>query len=568
MSQDNRTIAELLSLAASPKPEPQRVDTRALRLASKRRELSDLLRKVNERESEGLALYRALPHGLKFHKCRKLRVLALGANRSGKTEVCGVEFARAMCGCDPFDKYVRHNGNALCVGLDLDHIAMMWRKVAQPGAFHIIPDEHTGLLRSVRPDPNDPMHLDPYDEAYREKWREAPPFIPPRMIKQIAWEDRGKGIPRLVTFSTGWRSLWRSSDGKPSQGDHYNVVWFDEHISDINFYYESIRGLTPLGEPKKHLPRFIWSATSQATNPELLELDDLAHAGSEIVGSFLFLIDDNPYVSDEAKRAFWESLPEDEREVRYYGRHASFAQRVYPTYDPQGIHGCEPFEIPLDWARYVSVDPGRTHCGTVFAAVDPEQEHVWVYDAFDLRDADATKWAAKVAERERGVKFEAMVIDQQRGKQHHGDTNNIAEHYSEQLKAAGVVVRRPGPLAGFFHGLNDIFAREEALRAWMVPRSGGPFEGKPTLQVMRGTVPDEFHKQIRWAQRDRKQPDKRTDKGRCDILEALEYLAAFAPSYYKPEKSVPVKDERKTEDELVYERFQEKKRKRQHQSVF
>ena len=451
---------------------------------------------------------------------------------SGKTNGGAVETARILCGCDPYDKAPKKDGKALIVGLDGDHLAMMWAKCAHPGAFSMIRDEHTKLWRAVRVDPEDPLHLDPYDEAYREKWKDAPPFFPARMIRNIAWEEKRKGIPRRVTFQNGWNSLWRSSKGDSPQGDHLNWVWIDEQIENEDFFEEGRRGIVTTKETRRHKPRMIWTATPQNLNPQLSDLREAADQGKRHVAAFKLLIVDNPYIPDEAKQAFFDGLSEDEREVRWYGIPAIARQRVYPGYNPQGIHGYDPFEIDIScWARYVAVDPGRQHCGTVFFAVDPEQEHVWVYDAFDLRNSDAQGWAGEVARRQHDMQFEAFVIDQQMGKQHTpGSGINVAQQYYSAMEAAGVTPTTTGPLNGFFPGTNDVSAREESVISWLTVRGVGPFAGSPALQVQRGLSP-QLDKQFRDAVY---KAGKRHKAPAQDILVCVEYMAGYAPKYKEP----------------------------------
>jgi hypothetical protein len=517
-------------------------------------EAARLARKLVKLKTEGLQLYNPLPLADRVHQCTAQWRILDGSNRSAKTLSSAAEAARCFCGCDPYDKYVKTNGNALLVGLKEEHIALMWRKMTAEGQFKIVRDEHTRQWRSVRPNPNDSTELDPYDLAYREKWKDAPPLIPPRMIRSVAYEAKNKGIPRMVTFSTGWRLNTRSANGQPDQGDHYNLVWFDEEMDNAEFYKEAVRGLVGIDEPPQHLPKAIWSATSQVANAELAELRERAESGSPDVACFRFLIEGNPYIPATERRKFWESLSPDERQTRYYGVPALVGRRIYPTYDPAGLHGCDPFEIPPTWCKYATVDPGRQHCATTFYAVDPNEEYVYLYDGFDLKNADAMAWAGEV--RARGTQWRAMVIDQQMGKQHPpGAGKNVAEQYWEALTIAGIEVDQQGELAGFFPGTNDVRAREEALLSWLGIRGVGPFEGKCKLQVMRGSLPDALHKQIKQARMKLRDPSKR-EKLEEDLLVTLEYTAAFDPRYYEP------RIEKKSPDDSLFDRFLEKKRRR------
>lgn len=519
--------------------------------ALKHLRLVKLAQRLAKLRAEGLALYCALPVAEQFHACRKKYRVVDGSNRAGKTLAAACESSRFLTGCDPYDKAIKTNGKAWIIGLDGDHLAMMWRTCAQPGAFATIRDEHTNLWRAVRPDPNDPLHLDPYDLAYREKWKDAPPLLPGRLIKAIAWEDKAKGIPRKVSFHNGWESLWRSSKGDSPQGDHLNLVWIDEQIENEDFYREGHRGIVGLaGEPPCHIPRLIWSATPQNLNSQLSDLRDAAERASLHVGAFKLLISQNPYFPDDEKQAFFEGLDYDEREVRWYGNPAVARQRVYPCYDPHGTHGYDAFAIDLShWTRYIAVDPGRQDCGTVFFAIDPSEEHVWLYDAYDLRNVDNHTWAGEIARREHGMKFEAFVMDQQMGKQTRpGAGQNTAQIYFDALRMAGVRPKTEGPMNGFFPGMNNVRAREDALLDWLSIRGTGPFAGSPILRVQRGVSPD-LDKQFRDAKYKHGKRDKHPAQ---DILVCVEYMAAFGPRYRTP---VPVETREAPRRLTVHEQF-------------
>lgn len=517
-----------------------------------------VLQRLLELKTESLRLYRPLPHLAAFHSSTARRRIVDGSNRSSKTFSCAAEASFAFCGCDPFNKYPPTNGNALIVCLDLDQVGMIWRKMAQPGAFKIIADEQTQLPRAVRPDPNNPLQLDPYDEAYREKWYDAPPLIPPRMLAgPPAWEDRRKEVPRYVRFVTGWRALFRSGDGKPPQGDHYHLGWLDEQIGNDHFVVELVRGLVALDEPPAWLPKMIWSATAQVTNPALTDMRRQADDGSPNVAAFQALIDQNPYVSDEEKQVFFDSLPEEERATRYYGIPAITGRYCYPNYDAQGIHGYDPFTIPANWCRYLWLDPGTRHCATLFFAVDPEEKHVWVYDGFDARVEDALDWGKRVKERLGGHLLEAAGIDSRAGKQMQFSPGiNTAERYWRALAAAGVVPRRVGPLAGFIPGCPDVQAREEALRSWLTLRTTGPFAGLPILQVARGALPA-LDKQIQRAcvEVNKRSGRETRAKDTKDLLDCLEYGAHAGVAYFEPEL-VTTKP-----DYAIWENFQTFKRR-------
>lgn len=496
------------------------------------------LKKLVMQKMESLALYVPLPVAAAAHASKAQWRIFDGSTRSAKTLTASIEMARALCGCDPYKKYPATNGRSLAIGISGDHLSeTMFPKVFLSGAFWTIADEHTGIPRSVRPDPNNPKTLDPYDLAYKERWKEAPPLVPERMIKGgwkgIAFESTKKGEPRMVPMVNGWRSNWRpgGAAAKPPMGDTYNHGWIDEHIENEGFYRELSRGFVDrdgLG---------IWSACPQHANLELIGLRDRALADDPQVEQFTFLISDNPFYTQEAKEAYLRNLSAEDARVMFYGEYAAVGRRVYAhLFEAMGPQTCDPFEPSALHCLYVGIDPGRQYGGTILSWVDPDEEHLTVSDAWILNHQDAKPWAADLKVRCKGRRAEAMVFDQQMGKQHApGPEQSSAEFYWSALEEIDFLPRRSGPLYGFFPGSSDISGREEALLGMMRVRESGPFAGSCRLQIMRGRCA-ELEDQINLAQYDTKTGQKRMKfPGRDDLVEPLEYLAAHNPGYCAPE---------------------------------
>jgi len=535
--------------APTPKPLPSKARLRAI------------IETMLSLKMEALALYRSLPESELFHASLAKTRLAEGSNRSSKTISGAIEIARAVTRCCPYNKYPR-TGTIIIVGLKEDNIAMIWRKLCEPGAFSVIQDEHTRMWRSVRPDPNDPLHLDPYDLAYRERWKDAPPLIPRRYLPldRVAWTDARNQVPRSARLLTDWRIEFRPSGSKPDQGDHFNIAWNDEEMEKPDWYYEEIRGLVGTCESPEYTPRMFWTATSQVANPEFAELREQALAGAADVARFVFLIKDNPYVSDEEKQRFYDRLPESERQTRYHGIPSASMRAIYPTYEPMGIHGCERIDpLPRNWCRYVIVDPGTGILGTMIIAIDPDEKHCYMTDAWTMKKVSVGEWAYTVKEREHGQKFEAIIIDDTAAKMRcYNNLTTTAEQFWEALEKAEVIPRQYGPRYGLFPAVNDVKVRTVALNTWLAIRQEGPFRGTPIVQVFRGACPD-LDKQIRNAVTSLKDPEKRLKDTHhaCDLLDDLEYAAAAKLRYYAPENTIA--PEKKIN--LVYQEFLRHERK-------
>ena len=526
-------------------PTPQRIP-KAPTLATWEAERRELYKRKLALEMEAIRLYEPVLLGDSVHRCMAVWSVLDGANRAAKScSACG-ESAYALLGCHPHGKYVKRNGLAWFVGLKEKHLILMYDNLFREGAFRVIRDEHTGLWRTMRWDRDNPTRLQAYDEAYREKSRPAPPFIPERMVLTESMADKAKGIPGVHVLHNGWKIIWSPGGGEPEQGQHWNLVWFDEEMTNPEFYKEAHRGLTKLAhETELQKPRGLWSATSQVSNPELAELREKADKDpdSKFVRRFTFLIRDNPYISEEDRATFKEGLSEDDVATRYEGIPASTYRRIYPSYNPMGPHGCEPFDIPLDWCVWAVTDPGRVRCATIFDAIDPDQAFHTVYAGFEIRHGDAHAWAKDMKDHETkmGRRFRGIIFDQQRGKQTQDSkySQTVAEQYWDCLLQAGVTPETSGNvkgMGGFWPGLNNVEARERALINMLTIRIDGPFEGTPRIRVVRGAVPL-LDKQIVQAHTDPKNPEKRyKDKSQpSDYVETDEYLAAFNPSYAPPE---------------------------------
>jgi len=456
----------------------------------------------------------------------------LWSHNSAKTFHGLLELARAVTGQDPYNKYPKKNGRAIIVGYDGDHLAdPVYHKLFNPGEFKLIPDEQTGQLRAVRPNPNNPRQIDLYDDSYREKWVDAPPLIPPRFVAEQAWDRPNKRIPRLTTLTTGWTILWRSSNGRPPRGRQLHLVYLDEDLKHTDAWVNEL-----IPRLIRHGGKMIWAATHQEGGPELYELTEKANAGSIYIDAFQLRIVDNPFISEEQRDFFLNTLTtEQDVMVRYYGESAVVGRKIYRDYSPNGSHGCEPFPFPMTtWCRYLFIDPGAVRSAALIIGVDPKERHRWVIDGVDIRQGDATRLAAEIKARQGGAHFEAIIIDQQAGKQTpmgHEARDRTAPYYWRALESAGVVPRVQGPIAGFFPSCNDVHAREEALKGWMQIRGTGPFAGTPILQVVRGALP-ELDRQISLAQYIT--PERRLKQPQ-DLLDCLEYAAAFNPTFHPPE---------------------------------
>lgn len=476
----------------------------------------DIINAYAEGKKDALAMYKPLPAAAPFHACRAYQRILSGSNQGGKTNAAETEWALIGRGMDPHEKRSPRDLRMGAVGKDSKHIgSVMWKKLYWPGAFDTIIDADTGLLRSTRPSLDDSRVLDPSDLARKGEWMPSPPMIPPSCIVPggIVWESKGEGIPSQVNLKNGTEMLFRTSNGAPWQGIQLDVVHFDEEITDPRWLPESLARL------QRRNGIFIWSATPQASTPQLLALHKAFLAGDPDVAEFTLLTSDNPYFDPIAKERFRKSLlmlGDEEYAVRWLGHYAILGRAAYPQYSLEAM-GVDMWDIPRDWMIVVSIDPGTQYCAYVILAVPPSADCIYVAYECELRNKDADAFAVSLREALAGRIPEAYVFDGRAGDQKSmGRADTVGDHYSKAMKRAGVPA---SVLTGhdFAYGNNQPASRE--LSAKNLMNTG-------RLKFFRERVP-RLDKQIqnRFYQKDN--PELRERRTVHDVCDAWEMGCSF-----------------------------------------
>lgn len=538
MSPDDRSTGEPVAPQTSADGEKDSGVTRGvgrpkkgpppLLSADQAADLRRLLQERLKRKVDGLQLYRPMPLQRDFHSSNAREKLIRGSNRSGKTTAAAVEFARAVTGLDP--RYPKDNGIAYLVGKDGKEVANVMYKLAfRAGAFKIIRDEASGEWRSFNPS-------SPLDAGRVKQARPAPPLIPPRLIKSIAWENKKANLPNLITLHNGWEIHLFSSNAKPPHGSQIDLAWFDEEIISPDWYPEVSARLVDRNG------RFLWSATPQAGTVQLYELHERAEKEALLpkeqrrIEEFLALLYDNVHLTAQQKADFESKLSADEVMVRIHGEFASHGLRVFPEFQEK-THVCAYFDIPPTWTRYVAIDPGRQICAALFLAIPPldEGDYAYLYDELYLAQCSAALFGQKMKERLAGYQAEAFIIDHQEGrKTETGSGRSVEEQYSDALRDNGVACYRSG--CEFTWGSPTPEAGVEAVRSWIRPRSSAP----PKLRVLADRCPNFIWEMKRyWYEKDRdgRVTDKPRSRGPVHLCACMRYLVQDEPAYVPPKES-------------------------------
>jgi len=471
-------------------------------------------------------MYEPLHHLAEFHKDDIPERIIRGSNRGGKTLATVVEIARAVTGQDPFEKYPTNDGRCFIVGKDGKHNSeVLYRKLFRAGAFKIIQDPETGEWRLWKP-------WKVNDAAMAKYVRLAPPLIPPRLVKEIAWENKKELSPNVVRMNNGWEIRFFSSLAKPPQGMDLDLVLFDEEIVNEEWYPEiSARLLDRNG-------RFIWSATAQLGGYQLYDLcmqaadEHVRKDGCPRIKEYVAYLDDNPHITQQMKDLFFSKLTDEQRRVRIEGEFQFESMRVYPEFD-WNIHGIKYFNIPQDWTRYVAIDPGRQVCAALFCAVAPPNhvmhEQVVFYDELYIRNCDVEKFGQAMREKTQNQNIRDFIIDHHGGRLRLMGTGGSQEdQLSKSLKKYGVRSQVSG--YGFTWAHPDVDSGIEAVRAMFLPsRHGKPkFAGfKERLVNLKWEIDRYHYKKVKGIITDK--PDQR----HAHLMDTLRYLAMYDPDWHQ-----------------------------------
>lgn len=485
--------------------------------------------------------------------------LLRGSNRAGKTLTPAIEVAQAVTGRDPYLKYPARDGRAYAVGFNEKHLGeIMYRKLFRAGAFKIIRDLEARRWRAYRP-------WIESDRLREKEAKPAPPLIPPRYIKSITWKSKGDNVPEKVTFTTGWELDFFSSNGKPPRGSDLDMVWFDEEISDGEWYPEmSARLLDRRG-------RMIWGATPQTGTDQLYELhlrcekewdlwrqDGFAPTRAPNAREFIVLLRDNPHIDESQKQELAADMTDQQHAVRIGGGFAVESSKIYPEFSKR-IHGVPYFDIDDDWTRYAVVDPGRQVCAVLFAAVPPpdavfvidetddgdpvtsnvnNENYVFLYDELYIQGCDATIFGERMGQKCAGQQFQAFIIDR------HGSAitdigsgKSVEEQYSAALAKNRVECVATG--SNFTWGSDDIAGGIELVRAMLRIRG----HGRPTLLAV--AIDDRLPnfkweiERYRYKRVNGQVTDRPEDRGRVHQMANLRYLASYGPQWIAPKAGRP-----------------------------
>ena len=486
-----------------------------------------------------MRLYRPTAQQQLYHDCMASETLVIGGNRSGKSLCSFVEDAYALTGTHPIKgKYPEKDGRLAVIGQNWKHCGLViYPTLFRAGAFKIIRDLTTGLFRAY----------DPVLDAGRseDEVKPAPPLIPPRLIKSMAWVNKASGYLSQCVLHNGWELNVFSSEGDPPQGFALNRCHIDEDLNSEIWIPEMQARLAD------RQGRFSWSAMPHSKNDALLGLSERAdqeaslNKPAPLIQKFVLRFLDNPHILDIEKQkmlARWSAQGVDMVRQRSEGEFTLDSVQVYPSFSVWAhTISLENNAVPKNWTRYAVIDPGHAVLAVLFAAVPPDNDQIMLYDELYIRNANAEifgqEFQAKFQQQPHGV--EAFLIDAHGGRLTDiGSGRSPQTQYSEQLVARGIRSNQTG--CSFIAGADDVMAGLQEVRSLLHIRPSG----HPRLRLLKDKMPN----LIREFQRYRKRTiytaagTQVTDQPRLHseshLLDCVRYLAMYRPVYVPPRNTV------------------------------
>ncbi len=543
----------------------------------------ELVAETKIRKEDGLELYRPLAQTVDFHRSTAPERILRGGNRAGKSVAAFADIASAalrqpIIGRDgkPLPTIYPQNRPLVIwiIGYgEKDITTPIFRLLFQKGAFRVIRDLKTGKLRAWDPD-------DPEDMAREEETEPSPPLIPKRAIahKGWAWKSRAAHIFIRCTLKNGTQIYAFTSNAEAKQGDPVDLIHINEDIQFEDRLPEWRRRLID------HRGKLTWAAFPHNANQALMKMH---HRAEEQKGrvkpdieEWVLRSRDNKHLPQDELRRTNEGQSEAEVRARDLGEFVLDTVQMFPTFHKE-VHcvvseeaarerglkldlvlrqgGLQP---PLDWTRFLVVDPGHTHPAVLFAAVPPPSfgDYLVLYDEIYKQYIDAYTLAEIVLEKAGGQNFEAFLIDGRAGRQTPMGFNwTIKEQYARAFEKCRLESNLTD--SSFMDGSDDLLGRNEIIRNWLRTRPDAP----PKIRVIGEMCPNAVNefRDYRKIMKQKVIDDQPLDKWN-HLMSCLGYLVAYDPKYAPPQpaKAAPTaawlayqqwtKAEKKTGDNAVH----------------
>ena len=504
--------------------------------------LSRLVTEHERRQIETLKSLSLTDKQLSAITCLARKRLVLGANRTGKTSLLAIDLAMIVTGTHPTRKFPDgYEGKIYCVGKDTNALSkVFYKKLFTRGEFWLIRDEVTNKWRSFSPT------LDKHREAEK---RQAPSLVPRRLVAVESFRIQKTKIPKTIIIKNERGQTWEidffTGNAEPQRGVNLDAVYFSEEIEDGEWYSEMMARLLD-----RH-GFFFWDAAQQDGSDALSELDDEAERQlgnpNPDVWKVRFSLYDNPYMPREEIEFLEKSLhSQEERDIRIHGLSAVRKIRMFHEFATERHEFDRKWlpkdSVPLNWCRYMALDPGIECAAVLFAAVPPPSftfhpNLILLYDEIYVSGETIPQVAERIANKLIGQSVFAFLIDESQGRKRSSSTGRTErQQYVDEFIKRRVKAEHTG--FNFRPGFSDVSAGTQMVRTALMPT---PETGKPRLMYLEGTCLN-FVNEMRMLKRD-KVKNKYGGHEYLDVpaprqadhtFDCSRYLVGENPTWHKP----------------------------------
>jgi hypothetical protein len=530
--------------------------------------MAEAILEQRRRQKEALRVFRPLATQDPFILSRAPENIIRGGKRSGKSVTAATVFASAVTGIpiigrdeQPMPRHFNEPSSrflAWVIGWDQRHLGQtIHRLLFEPGLFYVIWDEKLQRYRTWNP-------ADPVDQSLKDKREMAEPLIPERLIDMDSWswENKAEKVFSRVNLKNGVTiAAFPSTARQAKQGDAVDVIWIDEDICYPQHIKEYQDRLGDKGG------RIIWSVWPHSTNEALVNICRRAQEqeGQEnpYATEVVIRMSDNPFITtDEKRKSIHRMETDEERRARDYGEFMFDLVRMYPTFsehrhgifdlnnpdeknrsgyseDPISQYWTANKKFPVEWTRYLSMDPSHTRTACMVAVVPPEDFFglpvVIIEKEIVLLRHGADALAKYLASQVGGLLFESFIIDKHISRMTGvGFGETVLYQYEKAFLRYGLKSRVTGN--GFMPGCDQTDVRRSKLRDLLDPADDGP----PLLRLVWSECPEtlrefaNFKKKVVDRDEGRTIIDDAANPKKFDCMAALEYLVAYEPLEYVP----------------------------------
>jgi phage terminase large subunit len=215
-----------------------------------------------------------------------------------------------------------------------------------------------------------------------------------KLLKNIAiYKDNTKEF----LFPNGSRIVLGYCDNEKDvlqyQGQAYEVIVLEEATHFTEFQFQTLTESNRMsGNLKKEfIPRMYFTCNPGGVGHSWVKrlFIDKDYKVTENPEDYIFipsLVFENKYImkKDPNYVKVLENLPEDRKQAMLYGNWDVFDGQFFREFN-RNIHVIEPFEIPLEWNRYIAMDYGLDMFAVLFIAVDTKGK-AYVYNEIHKSD--------------------------------------------------------------------------------------------------------------------------------------------------------------------------------------